>query len=160
MSREIPLTKGLTALVDDEDYAAVSSHSWCADVVHQSLVYAQSRLGNKTQRLLRFVLVIQDGAVHVDHINGNGLDCRKKNLRVCTVMQNHFNMKVHADSTTGYTGVSFNRAVGKYESYINKDGRRTHLGYFTSKEEAKEARDSMAIVLHKEFARTQEVTYA
>jgi hypothetical protein len=86
----------------------------------------------------------------VDHINGNVLDNRKCNLRVCTRAENSRNLRKSRNNTSGYTGVSKNK--NRWCASIAYNNRRYYIGSFVSKEEAARARDLKAIELHGEFA--------
>src|SRR5260221_4970142 len=81
--KEVPLTQGKAALVDDEDYERVNQFKWYL-VEAKYLRYANRSPYNKgkqsTLRMHRFILGLTDSKQHVDHINGNGLDNRKCNL--------------------------------------------------------------------------------
>lgn len=88
----------------------------------------------------------------VDHIDGDGLNNQRKNLRICSSSENKRNTRFRSNNTSGYRGVSWNIAAKKWQSTIGHNGRRRHLGYFDSKEEAAIEYDKMAARLHKEFA--------
>ena len=90
---------------------------------------------------------------YVDHINGDKLDNRKENLRICTKKENQRNQKVRKDNTSGYKGVAL--MAGKYwRAYITSGGsRQKHLGNFKTKEEAARAYDEKAKEYFGEFAR-------
>lgn len=87
-----------------------------------------------------------------DHINRDGHDNRKANLRIATPAENMCNRRRSKANTTGYIGVMFNKLAGRYRAYIYKDRRNIHLGYFSTAEEAAKARDEKAKELHGEFA--------
>jgi hypothetical protein len=90
----------------------------------------------------------------VDHINGEGLDNRRENLRLATHAQNLKNLKVPKNSTTGFKGVSFRKDKRKYEAYIKYDNNpRKRLGYFKTAKEAAEAYNDAAAEFHGEYAR-------
>ena len=98
----------------------------------------------------------------VDHVNGNPLDNRKENLRVCTMSQNLANQKLRKDSTSGFKGVSKNQSkTNPWRAYINrKDGKKTkqyHLGLFKTPEEAARAYNEKAKELFGDFAKLNKV---
>jgi hypothetical protein len=158
--REIALTKGMAALVDDEDYERVAAFKWCASEGRHTW-YALRRVkgtgqpGEK-QKLHQFIL----GQRYVDHRNGNGLDCRRSNLRVSTVSQNNYNRGKQADNTSGFKGVTVKRPGEqrrKTTAYMAtiKVNRSSpiYLGVFPTAEAAARAYDAAAIRLHGEFAK-------
>lgn len=89
----------------------------------------------------------------VDHINGNTQDDRIENLRACSPSENMMNQKLREDNTSHFKGVSWSKAVKKWHAYINKGGKRKHLGYFTDKESAAAAVKKEREVLHAGFIR-------
>lgn len=155
MTREIPLTKGYVAIIDDEDYERVSAYHWCA-LVTGDYVYAERgvRVGGKTTTVLlhRFILQAPDGSL-VDHENRNGLDCRKSNLRLCTKSQNNVNSLRRKDNQSGYKGVDWHQGDRIWRARIQLEHRRIELGYFHTAEEAARAYDAAALRLFGEFAR-------
>jgi hypothetical protein len=157
MVREIPLTKGYTALVDDEDYERVSQFNWRANVrKHSRIVYAYTNVkrpdGTRTtQYLHRFILDAPEG-VMVDHIDGDGLRNTRDNLRLATPTENQMNARKRVTNTSGFIGVSWDKAGAKWRARIGVDGKRKHLGLFADPVEAAKARDRAAIELHDEFA--------
>lgn len=161
--REIPLTKGFVALVDDEDYERLAQFSWQAHVGAWN-VYAE-RSERRTYQaprghvsMHRAILDVGKGVV-VDHINRNGLDNRRANLRIATTRQNAFNSALHRDSSSGFKGVSLDRTRGgKWRATIKADGRHYALGRFDTALEAARVYDMAALKLHGEFARINGVS--
>jgi len=88
----------------------------------------------------------------IDHINGNSADNRIANLREASVSENGRNTLGKRNSTTGILGVSWSRALRKYQAQIGINGRNIHLGFFSSKEEAAKARRAAEVIHHGEFA--------
>lgn len=117
---KIPLTKGKFAIVDREDLARVSSHSW----QFHSMGYATS---GGSILLHRLIMGAKKGQM-VDHINRDKLDNRKANLRFCSHRQNSQNRKAK--------GYCIEKRTGKFYSQIKVDDRRIHLGTFETKEQA------------------------
>lgn len=106
---------------------------------------------NKTLYLLHRVVMNAPDGVKVDHINGDGLDNRKENLRMCTNSENAWNRRKNKDNTSGFTGVNWNKLKQRWMSRVQANGKRIHIGYFDSIEEAVTARDEVAKILHGEF---------
>lgn len=102
--------------------------------------YAVFRLNNKNIRLHRYILKAKKGRV-VDHINHNGLDNRKSNLReVCKKVNGQNRTTTQRNNTSGVTGVVFHKSSGLWYSEIKVDGKRIHLGYSKEFDEAVEKR--------------------
>ena len=78
--------------------------------------------------------------MEVDHINHNGLDNRKENLRIVTHKQNKFNNPILSTNTSGVTGVSWSKQKNKWRAYITIDNKQKSLGYYFNKEDAIKAR--------------------
>lgn len=87
-----------------------------------------------------------------DHIDHNGLNNQRSNLRVCSRSENMFNQRVHSNNTSGYKGVSWNKVARKWDARIAFHGKRLLIGYFDTIEDASRAYDSAAQRLHGDFA--------
>jgi len=153
-SREVPLTRGFVALVDAADFESVmAAGHWYANPGRYTF-YARRQLTrpNGTQRglsLHRFLT----GWPMVDHINGDGLDNRRSNLRPASIATNNRNARLRRDNTSGFKGVAWDRKGSSWRAYIRLDGRRHHLGFFATAKDAAFAYDRAAIDLHGEFGR-------
>jgi hypothetical protein len=150
--KTVPLSKGLFALVDDEDYELVIQYKW-----HESGRYAMSwKYGpngyQKHFSMHRLILGVRQGVI-IDHINGNEFDNRKENLRICTTAQNAMNKKRSSSNTSGYKGVSFDKKRNKYCSAIKYSGKTINLGRYKTAIEAHEVYKQAAIKYFGEFAR-------
>ncbi len=155
MSREIPLTKGKAAIVDDEDYDPVASHKW----YFMSVGYAARTAREDGRRVEIFmhreIMQAQRGEL-VDHKDGDGLNCRRKNMRIATKSQNNSNRGKSRINTSGFKGVSLHKQRQKWTARISHLGKYRYLGLFPTKESAAEAYKIAANELHSEFARTEE----
>lgn len=150
---EIPLTRGMVALVDDED-APLARMKWAALKTNtRGLFYAVRNLRSGGLYLHRVVLGITDPRVRVDHRNGDGLDCRRANLRVATPTQNARNARAHRDCRSGFKGVSYHPATGKWVARIFRNGVCRSLGLHATPEAAARAYDAAARQADGEFAR-------
>jgi len=149
----IPLTKGLVATIDREDYSLVmgAASSWHA-CIQAGSPYAQAR-ARKTQLTLMMHRVIMDAPKHlvVDHINHDTLDNRRENLRVVTRQQNQCNVLPRTGNLSQFKGVCLNKRVNRWVAYINAHGKRTYLGYFEHEEDAARAYDEASHRLHGEY---------
>lgn len=133
----IQLTKGAEALVDWQDLRLVEFryHLWDS---RGDVRYAVRKDKGKSRYLHHDVLGVPS-STRIDHINGDGLDCRRSNLRAASRSQNRRNVAgSRRDSSTGYLGVSPLR--GKFQAAIQVDGRRKYLGVLPTAELANEAR--------------------
>ena len=150
--KEIKLTQGKVALVDDEDYEMFGSLKWC---VHRNkkILYAKRRKPNTkefiTVFLHREIMSIESG-MYVDHIDGNGLNCQKSNLRVCTKSQNGANFSGRGASK--YRGVSLTKSTGRWSASIAPNGKGKHIGFFNTEENAAIAYNIFAEKHYGEFA--------
>jgi hypothetical protein len=91
--------------------------------------------------------------IEVDHINRNGFDCRRENLRLATRAQNAVNRRKQSNNKSGYKGVSWSKSANKWVAQIAFERQRQILGYFDTPEAAFEAYCKASDNLHKEFAR-------
>ena len=158
--KQIPLTRGLFATVDDEDFESLSKHRWFA-VSGRGLFYAvrtvRAGRSKKTIRMHRELLGMPPGLLVCDHRNGNSLDNRRENLRCATVSQNAQNTtSSHNQKRGGFKGVRHRH--GKWSAQYTVPnpaggrGRIRHLGYFATAEEAARAYDAAAVRAYGEFA--------
>ena len=149
--KTIPLTQGMVAIVDDEDFEYLSKFKWHLKRSSKKarVVYAVAHEPNTTRNStkLRMHRLILPGVKEVDHINGDGLDNRRQNLRAATKSQNMMNMKKHRDNVAGYKGVSRNGI-----RWVARIGFE-RIGAFRSPIEAARAYDAAASFLFGEFAR-------
>lgn len=137
---EIPLTRGYTAIIDDED-AHLAEMKWCATSSEPGVVYAIKKAPRNVGKdrnlwLHREVMRRPSGDQSiVDHIDGNGLNCRRSNLRVVTQSENMRNRggpNTHCKS--GFLGV-YQRSYG-WTAQIVSGGKKRHIGTFRTAEEA------------------------
>lgn len=143
----VPLTRGLVTLIDASDADAVLQYSWCA-APRNHTHYGQARIGQVGVYLHRFIMQPPLAFV-VDHVDGDGLNNRRNNLRVCTVGQNCYNLRTQRGGTSRFRGVYWSR--GAWRAQI-RDGRQIYLGTFTTEREAAEAHDAAARERFGEYA--------
>lgn len=151
---EVPLTQGKVALIDDEDCPLVLPFKWCASSPRASLWYAVRGIqnGSGIWTTVRMHVVIM-GTKNIDHINLNGLDNQRNNLRVATGTQNNANRPLQRNNSSGYKGVSYHKPTQKWSAYIKYRYVKRHIGYFATPEEAALAYDKAAIECFGEFAK-------
>jgi hypothetical protein len=149
--RYIPLTQGMYAIVDAEDYERVSRYKWYA-VRDGRTYYARrtAKIGHIT--LHRQIMRTPKGKV-TDHIDGNGLNDRRSNLRNCNPTENSRNRRRNRKTITGFKGVWREKKTGKYCAQIHFDHKYVYLGTFATPEEAAHAYDRKARQLFGPFAR-------
>ena len=153
--KEIPLTQGKVAIVDDEDFEWLSEFKWHAHRKHRQLSGPQwyARRGRSGPQMHRMIMGVTDPKVPVDHRDGDGLNDQRSNLRLSTPGQNACNKKSRGGSSQ-YKGVYWHKRNNKWRSAVMIDRHEKHLGYFEDEIEAAKAYDRAARELHGEFART------
>jgi len=149
MTKEIPLTKGKMAIVDDDDFEELSKYKWN---LHPK-GYGYSKIFGKNTLMHRFIIG-DIGDSHVDHANGNGLDNRRINLRPCTRSENMANRRgCQRNNTSGYCGVAYHKKRGRWRAEIGLNGNKIFLGFYDTPEAAARAYDAAARVAFGEFAK-------
>lgn len=153
----ITLTMGYTAILDLGDIHLVEGINWQASV-GPSTVYAAGKTraedGNrKTIKMHRIIMDAEKG-VEVDHIDGNGLNNRRNNLRLVSVSQNRQNSTAKSRNKSGFKGVSWDAKNRKWRSQIVANGRTIHLGRFVKLEDAVLAYADGSKKYHGEFGNT------
>ena len=141
--KKINLTKGKFAIVDDDDFEYLNQFKWslCADK------YAQATINKKSVYMHRLVNKTPD-AVITDHINGNGLDNRKSNLRNATKSQNAINTGMRINNTSGHKGI-YQHKNQRWYARIFIQGKAIALGGFECIEDAIQARNDGEVKYHK-----------
>jgi hypothetical protein len=148
--RRIPLTCGKFALVDSQDYYRLGQFQWFS-VFGRRTFYAGRRENGKTIKMHRAIMDAPSGLV-VDHIDHDGLNNCKANLRLCSVGQNNCNVISRRGGASKYKGVNCKRARKKWIASIQHNGTKYHLGYFTDEIAAARVYDKKAKELHGQFA--------
>ena len=154
------LSKGLMAIVDEADAAAVGRHNWLAHLDHHSkTAYARTNIsrpdGSRTAVTLHQFLWSLWGlpkASRLDHENRNGLDCRRTNLRPATPSQNGSNRAKPKNNRSGFKGVSWHSQRRKWCATIGAARKHYHLGLFEDPAEAARAYAEAAARLYGQFA--------
>lgn len=143
--KKIPLTQGKVALVDDCDYEYLSQWKWYADKRRNTFSATRNTYKDGKRTTIRMHRIITgkmgfQKQNQVDHINRNGLDNRRHNLREVSNKQNSENQGVRKNNTSGYKGVGWHKSTQKWRAYIKHDGQNIHLGLFDNIKDAIKAR--------------------
>jgi len=157
--KEIQLTQGQVALIDDDDFESVSKHKWYAkknNVKCKIVYYACTNITlngkRNTIRMHQFILGKAPNGKEIDHANGITLDNQRDNIRFCTRQQNRYNSMGSPYSVTKCKGVTYNEKSKMYRVRVNRDGKRVHVGCFAILEEAVAMYDIYALRYQGEFA--------
>lgn len=155
--KTITLTQGKSTLVDDEDYDELIKNKWCALKRKNGYYYAvrsqRIKGGGQVQIFMhRVILGITDKKLFGDHIDFNGLNNQKSNLRIATKSQN----SAYKRNNKKYMGVSFSKRDLRWSATCQKDGVK-HIKYRGSEREAALAYNEMALKYHGEFAKLNEL---
>jgi len=150
MARTVQLSRGKVAYVDEADYEAVSAHRWAAKPSDQAdeRWYAFGWVGGRNVYMHRLILGAPEGVL-VDHINGDGLDNRRSNLRLCTRSQNNMNRAARL-GPSGYRGV--HEYKGRWRAQLEVEGLIVRTNGFVDPAFAARAYDALAREFHGAFA--------
>lgn len=147
---EYRITNGIV-LIDYQDYELIRNYKWSIHANHnKTLYYARTEIKRATIEMQRLIMNPIQG-LQVDHINHNGLDNRRKNLRIVTVSQNQANSRKHNGSSK-YKGVYLKKEINKWTAGIKYNNKRIHIGYFHNEVDAAIAYDLKAKELFGEYA--------
>jgi len=156
MTKEILLSRGFVAVVDDSDYDELSRSKWYTRTSgRKNYASRKSNVDGKQITISMHQMILGKGA---DHIDGDGLNNRRDNLRLATPQQNLWNQLPCRGGTSGRKGVSWHKNAKKWRSTITLNGRHIHIGYFNSEDEAASAYDEAAVRLFGEYARPNFIT--
>ena len=159
--KTIPLSRGLFAIVDDDDFEKINHHKWYAYQNPTGSFYAVRSVRTPIRRTIymhREILGAPEG-VEVDHKYGNTLDNRKEVIRLATTSQNHWNMRRRAvyakrPVSSSFKGVCWHKRLGRWQVRVGYKNKRLFVGQFQSEKDAALAYDRKARELFGEFART------
>ena len=155
----VQLTQGFSAIIDDEDSELVGRHKWHVQIKSPKKAYAISMVRSdpetpgrqRTLRMHRLILGVTDSSVIVDHINHNGLDNRRVNLRCVSAAENAWNRRpIHAESK--FKGVSWCNRELKWRVYIRVRTKAIYVGLFKSEVDAARAYDEAARKHYGQYA--------
>jgi hypothetical protein len=148
--RKIPLTKGRFALVDPADYKILKKFNW--SVIEKSGIFYAVRYDHKKE--IRMHRQITNAPSHLvcDHIDHNGLNNTRKNLRLCTLAENSLNQKIRKGCSSKYKGVYWHKRDKKFYARISHKRKSHHLGCFRNERAAAYVYDCAAKKLFGDFA--------
>ena len=150
----IRLTKGYVAIVDVADLPIVGGYNWSAQEDRNKdgsirTVYAVRQANGSKVRLHREITGATSD-MEVDHIDGNGLNNVRANIRVCSHAENLRNQSIRINNASGFKGI-WKHQKGKWQAKIVKNGKPFHLGTFNSPEEAQAAYANASLLIHGEY---------
>ena len=162
MAKEIKLTQGKVAIVDDDMYDYLNQWKWYASKSKNSFYVHRvlKRINGKQIKtsMHRFIMKPEKGFV-IDHLDGNGLNNQKNNLRICTFGQNGMNRGSQSNNKCGFKGVHFfkNTTNKNWIAKICYNRKIIHLGTFIDPIEAARAYNDAALKYHGEFAKLNKI---
>jgi hypothetical protein len=152
--RKIKLTQNKFSLVDEDDFNDLNKFKWHAlfDGYNYYAGRSSEYINGKRKTIkMHTVIMNTPKGMEVDHIDGDGLNNTKKNLRICTHSQNSKNQGLRKNNTSGFKGVYQDKIYKKWIAKINIDGKRIHLGRFNTKEESYEKYCQACKKYHKKY---------
>lgn len=158
--KHIKMSGGYLSLVDDEDYYDLIKFRWTYQKAikgRSKVVYAKRFIRKGEYEFMHRRIMKAEKGRCVDHIDGNGLNNCRSNLRMCSQKENSANTRKHKSSSSRFKGVHFYARYRSWMAYICPNRRKIHLGYFKTEEEAAQAYNKAALLYFGEFARLNEV---
>jgi hypothetical protein len=152
--KTIELTQGQVALVDDEDYEELSKHKWSACWHPHARTFYAARHSGKTTMPMHCQIMGERRGQKIDHIDHNGLNNQRYNLRACTNGQNIANSRKHRDGYSRYKGVCKDWDGKGWRAQITVNGIKRHLGRFMDEESAARVYDQALREAWGDFALT------
>jgi len=150
--KEIKLTQGKVAIVDDEDYEELSKHRWYYG--NGYAVRHATRESKKQPKIYMHIIIMgTESGLELDHISGDALDNRRENLRHVTHQQNLHNKAPNKRGSSQYKGVHWQKDRKRWHSCIMMDGKSVNLGRYKSEQDAAMAYNEAATKYFGEYAR-------
>jgi hypothetical protein len=151
----VPLTRGFEATIDASDAPIVAGNNWFAIVCKRTVYAGRSVLveGKMITVMMHRVILRAPQDMHVDHIDGDGLNNRRLNMRLATRAENNRNARRRIDNMSGFKGVHWHARDNAWQAQINFDGLVKYLGAFRTAEAAHAAYGEASKRLHGKFGR-------
>lgn len=151
-----------SVLIDLEDIEKCKQYKWHIQKVNENYFRVCAYNKGNTPKLLKLHRLLmdvhtKDNSIEVDHVNGNTLDNRKRNLRLCKHSDNMKNIKTPTNNSSGFKGVELRKDTGKWTAFIECDGNKVNLGCFDNKENAIKARKDKELELFGEYSRLHSI---
>ncbi|KAA0117852.1 hypothetical protein CIW48_26985 [Methylobacterium sp. P1-11] len=154
MSVRLKLSDGTFATIDECDEAAVSHIVWRREAIKRAsggfYIYGRCPVKRDKVYLHRFLLNAKRGE-YVDHVNGDGTDNRRSNIRLCSPSENNAN-RAAKPNKWGFRGVFWCNEHRKFRGRVMFEGRTYQTAWFPAAAEAAKARDRLASDIHRQFA--------
>lgn len=156
MVKELQLSRGMIALVDDEDYDWLIQYKWYANTFSGRWYAATKGMGDGETTLLHRLIMNPPNGMQVDHINHNGLDCRRCNMRIVTPSQNMMNKikqksKYSKPCSSRFKGVHWDKLNNCWKTEIMINRKHVWIGRFEYEIDAAHAYDVKAKELFGEY---------
>lgn len=155
MAKEIQLTQGKVAIVDDDMYEYLNQWKWHVNkqgntyyVIRNKCTLLKKRVYESMHRLI----MKPDKGFVIDHLDGNGLNNQRNNLRICTVSQNSMNRNKTVKNKSGFKGVIWWERNSTWKAEIRHNKKKIYLGYYKNIIDAARAYNEAALKYHGEFA--------
>jgi hypothetical protein len=148
--KHIPLINGGYSVIDDDDYELVNQFKWRLDP--SGYAKRTTRLPDETDRLMHRLIMNTPKGMLTDHRNGEKLDNRRENLRVCTNSQNTRYRLTHRSNKNGLREVCYCDQTGKWKAYATQNGKQLWLGRYDELQDAINARDSAVMTIEPDFS--------
>lgn len=147
------LASGIPVVFDDADSDLILSYRWHKHVAGKNVYARGYPLGKRSSGLVYMHRLLTDApkGTDVDHRNGNGMDNRRGNIRICSRSQNNANRKV-AVGVVGIKGVYWDGRCNVWRAEIHKDGVKHRLGRFKRLEDAADAYRQKSLSLYGNFS--------
>jgi len=155
--KEIKLTRGLKAKVDDQDYEWLNQWKWSARKSGNTFYatrHSKTVNGKRHDIIMHRLILNVPKGMQTDHADTDGLNNQRYNIRVCTQRENAQNRKRYKGSASQYKGVHWNLKTKKWHAHIRFNGKLLYISYHDTEEAAARAYDTKAIELFGDFART------